>query len=83
MLTNMYVNSMSRQLERNRGNVSVILGRIANSECKPTVFVHGLMSFRVTSGCDIQRSSIRQTGLLVSGDPGRQGTLVYVVDVQK
>ena len=62
--------------------ISVILSRIVNSECKPTVFVRGLMSFRMTSGCDIQRSSVRQTSLLAPGDPGRLGTLIYVVTVE-
>jgi len=62
--------------------VSVIFSRIANSECQPTAFVRSFMSFRVTSGCDIQRSSIIQTSLLVPGDTGRLGTLIYVVTVE-
>jgi len=63
-------------------NISVILSRTVNSECKQTVFVRGFMSFRVTSGCDIQRSSITQTSLLVPYDPGRLRTLIYAVTVE-
>ena len=62
--------------------ISAILSLIVNSERKPAVFLHGFISFLVTSGCDIQRSSIKQTSLLVPGDPGRLGTLIYVVTVE-